>query len=367
MESKFKNILLPLILLGNFCFAQESYTIDLEPKNIDSLSNNFYIVKVEDERQRKNKIGAIQIDGKMYAANFPRPFEDYTYATLARMNPYSKKGQPIRVKIHQFLIEEKMGLNKNFSTATVQLEFFSVNSSKSIGIITATAQEEKGTKIIRKHSLSILKALEKCLLQFDSLNTSFYTDSKISLNIPPKAGLYFSFSEVMLGQPTVPKKPVKLEVLFTELERYKLKSKEKKEALKSLYGISDGTNFYLNARLYSKESYFIKAKFVGTYYYFEDIVYNNNARIPLGVVGGIVGGAVGGMVAGAISEKKVGIIIDTTNGVLRILDKLLLEELIKGHHDLQQMYDSTNKKLTARRAIINQLNKKLNEKTSKNK
>ena len=89
MKSKFKNIFLLLLSFSSLSTAQESYLIDLIPKQVDSLSGDFYIIKVEDERQTKNKIGAIQSNGKMYAANFPRPFEDYTYATLARMNPYS--------------------------------------------------------------------------------------------------------------------------------------------------------------------------------------------------------------------------------------------------------------------------------------
>ena len=240
-----------------------------------------------DVRQNKNKLGSVQIAGKMYTANFSRPFEAYMYATLAQMKPYTRIGQPLLVKIHHFQIEEKMGVNKEISQVTSKLEFIDLSTQKSIGIINVTVQEE-AVNATRKHPITILKALEKCLKQFAALNNKFTLSKKTALSTPPKAGLYFSLTEVMLGQAKAPSTPIELVSLFTELERYKLKRKKNRQALKSLYGISDGTNFYLNSRLYSDEPYFIKAKMIGTYFYFEDIIYNGLAQFTLGMVGSML-------------------------------------------------------------------------------
>jgi len=340
-----KTLLTNLLIFSTiFCFAQNTFIIDIYPKKINLPKGNFYVTKVIDARPQKDKIGIVYITGKMEKANFLLPFEESLFATLAQMHPYNKGGEPIVVKVHHFLIKEKEGETRQISQLAVKLEFFSLDKHQSYGVINVT-EETIGTNATQKHSATILKALEKCLLQFDSIEKKEHliiTPSFLT-GKAPKAGLYYSFTEMVLNQPKTPKNQIELESEFSALGRYKLKTKGKNALLKSLYGISDGNNFY------SKEQYFIKVDVIGPYFYFEDIIYNRYAQMALGILGS------------ALFEKKVGIIIDTNNGEISVLSKDFFLALLNPHPELLKMYKDSKKKLSIKKTILKKLNQKLSK------
>ena len=166
-----------------------------------------------------------------------------------------------------------------------------------------------------------------------------------------KAGVYFTFAEVRAGQPNTSYKAL-LEPIFIKLGKYRLKALRKdRKQLKTALGISDGHNFYLNARSYSNESYFIKAKLIGRYFYFEDIMYSRFTQTT-------------SEISRAMNfEKKEGIVIDIKTGKIRILTEEIFLAMLATYPDLLTMYEDSRANLLAKRTILRKMNEKLAQKS----
>lgn len=341
------------LLLGTFILSplwgQKVHKVTLSPQE-QLIGQKFYIKKIIDARLNQQTIGFAQkgLGNKRVAAQFSEPFEDHLLKTFNQLAPYQEELIPVVAKIHNLYISETTTAWKETGVAEVSIEFLSEDLTKNLGFF-QVVEQKNGADVTKKHGERIVAALRKCLNQLmnhwgtDTKPMAELKDIEFSPDRIIEKGVYLSFSDFLINEPI---KTIDFEVeeVAKKVKLYKIRDTKTDKKLKSVYGVSNGNDFYLNAAQYSYGTHFTKSQFVGRYIYFEDRVSNSGAAIAFGLIGAIA------------STKTIGVILDTKTGLISELTRDFLAIHLKDYPELRKMYNDSDKKLPIKRAIMKKLN-----------
>lgn len=346
---------------------QDSFEILLRPTPKHDLSGlNFYCNKVIDKRLIKGNIGIIQkgLFNEKQRAIFPLDFTDYLTGFLNVLLQRKIEKDSFIVLFHELRISEQTGATSELGVCRIQIEFVKEIDEEFISYgIFEREIKEKGIDVTLEHGDRILNALKDCILQFNTTEKKPKKTTKLTSSsdgnktvdfikgISPKRGLYPNFEMVLANKPrnldfTVRKSQAKE---FTKYFMYNLQGEKIKKQF--LY-YSDGKSIYVECSQYRSFSrYFVKAKHVGKYIYFEDKYSDPLAGIAFGLLGS------------AISYVAHAFILDTTSGSILPLDNLLVSKLLVLNKQTKLMinFNKTKGKYKDREAAIIALNKALTQ------
>ena len=331
-----------------FCLAQEIHQFSLQPAIEDTIVNRaFYVTKIIDLRRDKDQIGFVQMgqNNSIIKAKLEEPLTKHLSHVINLILPYKKSSYPVAIKIHQLAIGEKATNFREIGIAELKLEFLSLDEKNSIDTI-YTKIESDGVDVTRKHPNRLMNALVQNLQEFnqkviklDSLGQLEQNNIVLDFQNDLKDGFYKSFTDLVIQNP-IEKLPFHLTKRTDKTERYEVNNPEtglklkvfgkqytalgkrltfsdlivnkhlywkNQQELRPIYGLIKDNEIFINASLYTNYSYFVRAKLIGEYLYFEDRINTIKTDIYFGPIGS------------PLTLGKVGIVLDTKNGKLSIL------------------------------------------------
>ena len=128
--------------------------------------------------------------------------------------------------------------------------------------------------------------------------------------------------------------------------KFYIKDKKGKPLKNRVMGFSDGEHIYINASRYSYQSHFVRSKQIGRYLYFEDRFADPMAGVMFGLVGS------------ALSNNPRAVILDTTTGLVILLDSIKMENFLDDHPNIKGEYMTSRKKIQDKYAAIEKVNEK---------
>lgn len=365
-----------LILNFVFLFFTLSYSqktphkVDLKNYILTPVKTNFVCSKVIDKRLITNNIGFAQkgLENKKVPAilngDFGKVIKDHANLIIKKnQNP-----EHIIFIIHELNVSERTSGMSEKGICNIEIEFIKEIDTMYYSLGTYTQQiEEKGIDVTNRHGDRITKGLRNCILDFNNSDWINKTNlERIDLNeaihpynfkIIPAKGLYLSFSKMGKNEPMA-----EFDIRFgqvergSKLQRYDLKIMDKENKNKRVMFISDGRNIYMHASRYCYRKYFIKAKHIGRYIYFEDRFSGNDATLALtfGVE------VLGATISISATSKMRGMVLDTTNGQVSLLTQSKLVSLLKeDHKEILEEYKRSKRKRKDRESALIKLNEKM--------
>ena len=346
-----------LFLASQILVAQtDQHVVPLSvPKQMSKLG--FEIAEVLDRRIDKSNIGFAQIGdtNKRIPAVLPDNFETYITETLEKM--VVSKGEKLTIIIHEFYIAEHTKLASTLARFRIQMEFAKSIEGKlySVGY-SEQVVEGIGENVEIRFGKFIMNGLKKCLTEFarsdwqeeqgELIEDTF--DIKYDYTKIPKRGLYSSFAKMARNEPFMESDFI---IKGTEgqrgvkYHRYYVEDKRGRRLKKRIFGFSYGNKFYLNASRYCHGSYYVRAKLVGKYIYFEDFQIDPLATALFGVIGTIA------------SSKTIGIAVDTETGFLVVLNDHEMKELLKKYPEVEKTYLQSKQKYADKLEAMEAINK----------
>ncbi len=163
--------------------------------------------------------------------------------------------------------------------------------------------------------MMLLKALPLAIVCCMAGGLSYGQDSitnDILTTLKFRRGIYRTAYEFRSNTPSQTD-PFEIRSDTGKYDRFTLYKAGKK--VRNMYGFSDGTYLYINAKVYGQTNYFVRLLVLGPIIYFEDkrakINATNSGNLAMaGLWGGAIGGAiVGGLMAASASSVDPGWII----------------------------------------------------------
>lgn len=359
---KVRFFLLFFFLLGItfVSFGQKKFHVITLEKEVDPVSTNIKCVEVIDRRLIKTNIGFAQkgLSNRKVLAQLEGPFEETVKRTVNRIMASEENAQEVVFVIHEFNVSERTSAMKERGICRIEIEFAVKKDSSYFSLGSHFfGREQGGADVTKKHPDRILTCLSKCIEKFmesgwdgslgEEIDLSELSANAYDFTQIPEKGLYASFNTLGRNKPM----PDFENEFFrqdekTKIERYIFKPVDKADKLKRVMFISDGENLYMHASRYCYQKYFIKAQHYGRYIYFEDKFSDANAGVAFGLIGY------------AATNKSRGIILDTTNGKVSLLDDSLIFNCSKDFPDILAVYKDSKRKLADRKKAIIQINEK---------
>ena len=341
-----------LSLFTTCALAQKVHQITLKPEAISLPNRAFHIATVLDQRSNKQSIGFAQkgLGNKRFDAQFIEALDIHLLKTFNQLIP-SSKTTPIIARIHNLYVSERTTAFKEVGKAEVKIEFLTADTTKTWGLFFAEV-EQKGVDVTNKHDTRIIQALTNCLEQL----VERWTDPPVpAINFALatfdpsqgiKEGLYPTFSSFANQTP------------LNDI-KYQIRPNEKKpnwatlhrlydgDKIKDMFGVYDGTDFYLSAVQYSYETHMVKAHYTGKYFYFEDKVSDTGATLAFGLLGALA------------SHKTKGLVLNTETGLVSEMSRDFLALALKDYPDLKKHYNKSKKQLADKKEVLRMLNEVL--------
>lgn len=295
------------------------------------------------------------LNNKKILAVFSEPTPTHIQNTLNWMlSSTSDQKTPLIVNIRKLHISEKTTAWKEYGIAEVSLEFLTIDSL-SYGIFQAK-RDITGMDVTEKHPQIMSLVLEDCLREFSNSKKEptkrLFLDKQLvksfneSTNL--EDGVYNRFSAFQNNQPTESLK-FDLKKRKGKIERYKLYKKGSQESIKlDIFGICQNKEIYMSCNSYAVGNYYVKAQLKGRYLYFEDKFTPNPAATA----------AIGGLLGYYALKEKAGVILDTTSGLIQVLNGKVMRQLLEEHPGLLEKYEKNNHSLAAKKVFIRALNKR---------
>lgn len=357
-----KLTLLILVLLTALFVNAQSNSYYLELKIKDKLEvSDFYIENVLDKRVIKSNNGNVLIEGVNPApSKFPGKFEEYLERKLGDLLD-TKNGEPITLIIHELDVSEKnAGAPIYYLNMSVE---FAKNNDGVLSSLWKKEIELRNDKISMKkmHDKQILNGFVKVLSEFNSSDwknikpTAVDTASyKIDFTTIPKEGLYTNFTKLVKNQPhishgyTIQKRRKKFYPRYDIINSYGgvMSSQQ-------VLFISDKNNLYINASFYRGADYFVIAKEIGRYIYFEDEYSDRTAGAGAAVIGGLAGG----LLASAATLIPKALVLDTETGIIQVLNSKKAIDFLSDFPKIQKKFKNSEKQLYDFQDAIAEINK----------
>lgn len=202
-----------------------------------------------------------------------------------------------------------------------------------------------------------MKKLRRILIAFGSLLMLAET-FVLAQETPPildeasrHKGIYRDFQEFLDNAPSIQSPfQIRCESGENKIENgtadYKLlllDTLTKRREIRKFWGVCDGTNIYVNEAIYGGPLNFKKIHGVGRYCYFKGSLVNNSGTA---YSAGASGGAIGGVLAAGAMEidGDYPYIMNINNGKFYLLDKDLLQTILKKDEELFALYDEEDRK-----------------------
>ncbi len=343
------------------------HLITLSPKQ-SVEKKEFFISQVIDNRRNKGSIGIVQKG----MANRPVPalldigLEFQLMKAFTVLLPVSEI--PLVARVNKLIISEKTSAFSELGRCEIEIEFLKNIDGElyTLGEFYAKV-DGKGMDVTEKHDDRIIAALASCINQYSksadkepALKVARPKDAEIKYTFdfsrPLKKGLYLNYKDMLNNTPdSLLEYDAKVISGKSKLQRYRINYAGKNKRIKGFFAYSDERRIYLNATAYSAGEYFVPAQLMGRYIYFEDVFTPKNLNSV-----GYMYGAMGALIVGAAGSKKKGIILDTTTGLIHVLTKQKIMELLYEYNDLTAEYINGKNKVQFVKPIIKKLNARLN-------
>lgn len=345
--------ILPLLLFAVNLVAQtEQHVVHLTvPKPLKKLG--FEIAEVLDRRIDKSNIGfaSIEISKRRVPAVVPDSFETYLTNTLREL--VVSEGEKITILIHEFYVTEHTKGTATLGSFRVQMEFAKSLEGKlySLGF-SEEIIEGIGEFVETRYSEFIMKGLKKCLNDFARSDwreeqgelIDDTIDFKYDHTQIPKRGLYSSFAKMARNEPFMETDFVIKGTdgqRWVKYHKYYVEHDRTRKIRKRIFGFSYGNKIYINASAYCRGLYFVRAKLIGRYLYFEDLHTNPSTAA---------------FFATNATTRPIGIVIDTESGFLVVLNDHELNEILNKYPEVKETYSQSKKKIADKRAAIEAIN-----------
>lgn len=347
---------------------RKDYTIKFKEK-IKPFKANFNYSGVIDRRLIKENVGYVQIglSNKRVPALFEGKFEEVIEAQVPKVILDDADGEKIYFVFHALNVGERISGMSERGSCRMEIEFVKKIDSTYYSYGTFTSEVEgKGMDVTGGHDRRILQALKECIIGFESSILSNNSAVEIfeleetsfpyNYNEVPAKGMYSSFPKMAKNEPME-----NFDIQFSRIridskhknnaegEKYKLKILNKEDKKKRIIYISNGKEIFMHASRFSYATYYLKSKHIGRYIYFEDRFPSQMAGYAFGLIGTIA------------SNKLRGILLDTSNGQVVLLNKSIVYNLVKEYKDISKPFVNSKKKTEDMEAAIVALNKKYME------
>lgn len=355
-----------LVLFCTLGYAQNKpHTIKFKLNNkIVPFKSSFKFSGIIDRRLVKSNVGFVQkgINGTVIDVQLEDGIEKGLGVQVAKIIQWDQDAEEVFFVIHEFSVHELRGSMSYKGICRLEIEFVKQVDDiyYSLGTFSSVS-EEKGLYVTGKHDDRLIECLSNCILEFERSNwTNKPLNEIVDLEVPspsynyrkaPPKGIYASFSKMGKGEPME-----EFEIKFsrirpkteskTVIPKYELDIVKKKNRKKRILFISNGSDIFMLASIYSEFKYFLKSKHHGRYIYFEDRLANGNATRAFGATGLV------------LSIRTKGIILDTSTGMVFFLTERELFAMLDEHKDIAQTYkDSKRKRVDMEMAVV-ELNKR---------
>ena len=355
-----------LIIFSPNAFSQKRvHIVTLSPKG-PLEKKEFFITQVIDNRQNRTSIGIVQkgMANRPVPAIFDIGLEFQLMKAFSVLLPVSKT--PLIARINKLYISEKTAAFSELGRCEMEIEFLKNIDGElyTLGEFYSKV-DGKGMDVTKKHDERIIEAMVSCINQYSKsvdnpsdLKLAQPKDKEIEYSFnfeqPLKKGLYLNYKNMLNNTPNnTLEYDVKVISGKSEMQRYRINYKGRNKRIKGFFAYSDESRIYLNATAYSAAEYFIPAQLLGRYIYFEDVFTPKNMNQMAYMYG-----AMGALLAGAAGSKKRGIVLDTKTGLIHVLTKQKILELLYEHDDLTQEYLNGKDKTKFIKPLIKKLNER---------
>lgn len=368
-----KNILIILftfLLNTNIVHAQlRPITVKLKDYSL-SVNTNFTCAGIIDKRIVKNNIGYARVgmNKSKTIALLDGDFTETIHKHINGMIRPSNNPEQIFIVFHELDIKEDYESLSRVGLCKVEIEFVQQidTSYYSLGFYSSIT-EKFGLNITKYHGTAISKCLQQCIHDFVQSNwLRNARRTKIDINTPapsydytsiPPKGRYESFTSLIKNEPFNNKEFTLSSNMISDVERFKIKEEEIRHASVNVGYISDGTYLYINASNYSRGNYFLRAKQTGRYIYFEDRLSHQGVSKEISATFGLIGAAIGA----AATNKLRGIVLDTSNGEISLLEDYHMLYLLKDYPEIKKSYEKSKRKRREREGALLSLNNKFRD------
>lgn len=350
--------LLLLFLIFNFkSQSQTRYNLELKvDKPLKKMG--FACSEIIDKRKDKENFGVINkvAKKKIYLANFEEPLEAYLKTYMNSLLASGGEKDSLVFIIHSLVVKEAA----NMRACYIELELARErkDSLYSLGIFESLISG--GGKSKSSHARRVEQVIENCLVAFKNSGWVNNFGELIDIEAPkyeydytkiPPFGAYMSFGQLARNKP-LDEKYISFVLNEYESTKFRLIS-TRKELNNHVKYISDGQNVFLSiGKQGIVSNAFVKSKHLGRYMYFEEKV--QDSRVPIAPSLGVVGVA-----PALLIKKKIALVLDTQQNVVKILDELLLYRLTKKDHpEILSEYKKSSRKLEDLEKAIVDLNAK---------
>jgi len=349
--------LCPLCPITNGFAQAAPREITLENHDLTARTN-FVCTEIIDKRIVKSNIGFVRVglqNRKILAwlkGDISKVIQDH----INNMIVSTASPEQILILVNELNVGEYLSPFSEQAVCKVELEFVQkIDSSYySLGIYAAT-NEEYGLDVTKFHSLAISKCLQRCIEDFVQSNW-LRTAQRIKIDIQapapsydyksvPPAGGYDNFVKLVKNE-SVRGFDFSLtsKTMNSDVQRYKLTDERTRYEAGIVNFVSDGTSLYINASTYIDSKYYVKAKQLGRYIYFEDQFSNKSAAYNFGLIGT------------ALTNKLRGLVLDTKNGEISILSDYHLLHLLENYPRIKEIYEKSAGQMREREAALMSLN-----------
>ncbi len=355
-----------IIFLSFNAFSQKRiHLVTLSPKE-PLEKKEFFISKVIDNRQNRASIGIVQkgMTNRRVPAIFDIGLEFQLMKAFSGLLPVSKI--PLIARINKLYISEKTSAFSELGRCEIEIEFLKNIEGElySLGEFYSKV-DGKGMDVTGKHDERIIEAMISCINQYSKLAGTQSVlelaqpkgkeiEYRFNFKQPLKKGLYLNYKDMLNNMPNnLLEYDAKIISGKGKMQRYRINYVGKNKRIKGFFAYSDESRIYLNATAYSAGEYFVPAQLMGRYIYFEDVFMPTNMNQM-----GYMYGAMGVLLVSAAGSKKRGIILDTKTGLIHVLTKQKMLELLYEYDDLSTEYLNGKDKTTFVKPLIKKLNEK---------
>jgi hypothetical protein len=326
-----KNSVSVLYLL--FCFysvlGQVDYRVIGVAKAIDTtLPGDFYIEAVEDQRTFQANLGVVNRGQDKVLKRALIEEAGFLNAILEQLNDWikpEKHASPVIMQIRELYLWEYS--DDSGSKGFIRLEVGFLEKGESQPKIIAVEMSDEQVEVAKGHAPRLERAFFESLNKYQSIRSSSAVEVRQSVAAQPEESpqMAFLMNFLDLREGYFQEAPSSANIKRIGkpgLFRYRLKKKGEQP----YYGIIKNNQLYIKASNFpgGGDDYYLRVLEKGRYLFLVDQVYikpESEATVKL-----------------PQPLAKVGILIDMENGIPRIIDDHVINELLEAYPDLQEHY-----------------------------
>lgn len=325
-----KNSILLLCLLFCFCSAwsQVDYRVIGAAKYIDAiLPSDFYIESVEDQRDFQANLGIVNRGHDNVLKRALIEEADFLNILMKQLNEWIQPEQdakPVVMQIRKLYLWEYS--DEAGSKGFIRLEVGFLEKGEGEAAIIEVELSDEHIEVAKGHAPRLEKAFFESLNQYRTIRASTINETlpitKEQGKEMPKMAFFMNFLDLREGHFLVAPSSARLKRIGKPgLFRYRLK----KEGQQPFYGINKNQQLYIKASNFpGAGDYYLRVLERGRYLFLIDEVY--------------IKPEIKGTVKLPQPSARVGILIDMEDGIPKVIDDDVIDELLTSYPVLQEHY-----------------------------